>query len=213
MQNFIINTNEHLKHNTLAFHHTDYLGYGKAGNPNYINDLKNLFHNNSRYKLNNAMSTVSDILKEDLPMLYQVFKESNENNNLVACMIPRSKTNERFSQKQLLLKEAVRTAVKSNRLFADGLNYITRTTNTCTTHMSNSQSTSYHNDGSMPYVGITIDTCQFSPYIRGKNILLIDDVYTNNVNIAEDAIEALYKKGAKNVVFYALAKTLDRRYR
>ena len=41
-----------------------------------------------------------------------------------------------------------------------------------------------------------------------KNILLIDDVYTKDVGIDEDAIQALFDHGAKSVIFYSVGKTL-----
>ena len=41
------------------------------------------------------------------------------------------------------------------------------------------QATEEHsNNGSEPYRGISLATCRFSENIRGKNILLIDDIYT-----------------------------------
>jgi predicted amidophosphoribosyltransferase len=42
----------------------------------------------------------------------------------------------------------------------------------------------------------------------GKDILLIDDVYTCSINIDEDAIQALYDNGANSVIFYAIGKTV-----
>lgn len=36
---------------------------------------------------------------------------------------------------------------------------------------------------------------------------MIDDIYTETVNIDEDAIQALLDNGAQAVVFYAVAKT------
>jgi phosphoribosylpyrophosphate synthetase len=65
----------------------------------------------------------------------------------------------------------------------------------------------YGGDGDMPYVGITKATCKISSDVRGKDILLIDDIYTKGVNIDEDAIQALLDNGAKSVIFYAVAKT------
>ena len=32
----------------------------------------------------------------------------------------------------------------------------------------------------MPYIGITKDTCTISEKVKGKHILLIDDIYTKN---------------------------------
>jgi phosphoribosylpyrophosphate synthetase len=66
------------------------------------------------------------------------------------------------------------------------------------------------NDGEKPYPGITKDTCKISDNVRGKDILLIDDLYTKTVNIDEDAIQALLNKGAKSIVFYAVGKTVSR---
>lgn len=38
------------------------------------------------------------------------------------------------------------------------------------------------------------------------NVLLVDDIYTPNVNIDEDAINALLNAGAHTVAFYAVGK-------
>ena len=60
----------------------------------------------------------------------------------------------------------------------------------------------------MPYAGITNDTCTLSDSIVGKNILLIDDLYTKTINIDEDCLQALIDKGAKQVYFYSVGKTI-----
>ena len=62
----------------------------------------------------------------------------------------------------------------------------------------------------MPYVGITNDTCDISDAVIGKVVLLIDDLYTKSVNIDEDCIQALLDKGAKEVVFYSVGRTIRR---
>lgn len=64
----------------------------------------------------------------------------------------------------------------------------------------------------MPYPGITKETCIISNDVKGKEILLIDDLYTETINIDEDAIQALIDFGANSVVFYALGKTVARPY-
>ena len=66
----------------------------------------------------------------------------------------------------------------------------------------------FNNDGDLPYVGITNATCNISDSVNGKDILLIDDIYTKTVNIDEDAIQALLNKGAKSVAFYAIGNTV-----
>ena len=68
----------------------------------------------------------------------------------------------------------------------------------------------FNNDGDLPYVGITNATCNISNDVRGKDILLIDDIYTKTVNIDEDAIQALLSKGANSVAFYAIGNTISK---
>lgn len=85
-------------------------------------------------------------------------------------------------------------------VFDNGTDYMIRHTDTKTNHLRNST-------GVLPYVGITKDTCYISENVIGKNILLIDDVYTKTTNVDEDAIQALLDKGAKNVWFYSIGKT------
>ena len=95
--------------------------------------------------------------------------------------------------------------------FSDGTDYIIRHTDTKTTHLAHSpRAEQYAGNGSMPYKGITNDTCNISDNVKGKDILLIDDIYTGGVNIDEDAIQALLDKGARNVYFYSIGKTIHR---
>ena len=102
----------------------------------------------------------------------------------------------------------VRNAViRLGNKFIDGTSFIQRHTNTKTTHLRNPIE-GYNNDGAKPYIGITNATCSISNNIIGKNILLIDDIYTRTVNIDEDAIQALISKGANSVAFYAIGKTV-----
>lgn len=42
---------------------------------------------------------------------------------------------------------------------------------------------------------------------KGKDIILEDDVYTYNVNVREDSLQALLDVVAKNVVPYVVSKT------
>jgi len=66
----------------------------------------------------------------------------------------------------------------------------------------------YNNNGDTPYPGITISTCDIASDVRGKDILLIDDIYTKTINIDEDAIQALLDSGATSVHFYAIGRTI-----
>jgi len=99
----------------------------------------------------------------------------------------------------------VQTVISQILGFVDGTSYLRRHTSTKTTHLRR-PIPNYTNDGLEPYPGITEETCEISPNVRGKDILLIDDIYTPGINIDEDAINALFKAGARTVTFYAVGK-------
>ena len=44
--------------------------------------------------------------------------------------------------------------------------------------------------------------------VKGKDILLVDDLYTPELGIDDDAIQALFDHGASSVIFYSIGKTL-----
>lgn len=192
-----------------AFYHSDY----QSGNSerrettgtveNIITTLKNQFQDKSNDVLIQAGKNLVEILKKDLPQVLQ--KTAKE--NLVVCIIPRSKALTTYTQNQLIFRQAVTIAAKNLKDFSDGTDYIIRHTNTRTTHLDRS---GYGGDGDLPYPGITKKTCTISDDVKGKDILLIDDLYTETVNIDEDAIQALLDNGANSVVFYSLGKTAPR---
>lgn len=128
---------------------------------------------------------------------------------LTVCVVPRSKAESRYHDHQLLFKKTVRWVVNRLDGFVDGTHYITRHTNTRTTHLRRNVP-NYNNDGPDPYPGITIATCHISNEVRDKDILLVDDVYTQGVNIDEDAIQALLDRGARSVFFYAVGRTKNK---
>ena len=43
--------------------------------------------------------------------------------------------------------------------------------------------------------------------ILNKNVILVDDIYTEDVFVAEDCIQTLLDLGAKSVILYVIAKT------
>lgn len=84
-----------------------------------------------------------------------------------------------------------------------GCAVIKRCKSTSPTHMSHKQGLGRVERG------ITQKTCEIdAEAIKGKTVILVDDIYTKTVNIDEDAIEALYKAGAERVIFYAVGKTV-----
>lgn len=199
-----------LSRSVEAYYHYDYQGGNRELREtngtveNIITTLKNQFQDKSHFVLNRAKDNLIRILKEDLPQILQ----QSRKNNLTVCVIPRSKAEVNYYADQLFFKQAVGEAVDSMMNLINGTNYIIRQTNTRTTHLDRS---GYGGDGYLPYPGITLDTCFISGNVKFKDILLIDDLYTESVNIDEDAIEALFSRGAKSVVFYSIGRTVLRR--
>lgn len=201
MNEFQINANAFLSTPVRGFYHVPYTRMNMVGNPDYINDLKNTFNNFSDDKLCAAYTQLSNVLLEDLPQIIQMLAI----NPIVVCVVPRAKAENEYEQKQQLFRAAVQALVASVPGFVDGTNYLRRHTNTKTTHLRK-PIPNYKNDGLDPYPGITRTTCNISPDVAGKHILLIDDIYTPTVNIDEDAINSLLIAGAKTVTFYAVGK-------
>tara|TARA_Y100000294_G_scaffold155382_1_gene155577 strand:- start:1128 stop:1745 length:618 start_codon:yes stop_codon:yes gene_type:complete len=201
MHRFTIQSNRYLSQDIQAFYHTDYVGYRKPGNPDYINTLKNTYNDYSESMLKNAVQELKSVLLEDLPQILPILQLKS----LTVCVVLRAKTN--YQPNQLLFKSTIRNVVNQLNSFGDGIDYIVRHTNTKTTHLS-ADTPNYNNDGAAPYPGITIETSNISSNISDKNILLIDDLYTRTVNIDEDAIQALLDKGAHSVAFYAVGRTV-----
>ena len=43
--------------------------------------------------------------------------------------------------------------------------------------------------------------------VKGKVVILVDDIYTPKVNIDEDCAQALLDEGAKRVILYVIGRT------
>ncbi len=201
MNKFQISENKYLSRGANGFYHAAYTGMRNQGNPDYLNDLKNTFNNFSASKLQAAVQALRLVLKEDLPQIYRVLNLDV----LTVCVVPRAKAETSYQPNQKLFRTTVQEVVASTHGFVDGTNHIRRHSNTRTTHLRN-PIRNYINDGLEPYPGITTKTCEISPDVRGRNILLIDDIYTPSVNVDEDAINALRNAGAQSVTFYAIGK-------
>ena len=172
---------------------------------NIITTLKNQFGDTSIDLLERTSEDMVGILMVDLPLILK----SSGKQELTICAIPRAKAESSYLPEQLYLKKTIKAYATDRDGFHDGTDYIIRHTDTKTTHMSK---TAYGGTGDMPYPGITRATCSISEEVRGRDILLIDDLYTEGVNIDEDAIQALLDHGAGSVIFYSLGKTLKRPY-
>lgn len=195
-----------LKQDINAFYHADYNGGGSWQTLNSIENLIWTLKNDVDPfpdRIQNVANQFSKILHQDLPQILQIAKKSN----LVVCVVPRSKAESHYRKDQLLFREIISLVVDKLQNFSNGTKYITRHTNTRTTHLDRNGE---GGDGDLPYPGITKKTCTISEQVNGKDILLIDDLYTKSVNIDEDAIQALLDNGAKSVTFYSIGKTVSR---
>ena len=205
MEHHIIERNKFLSDDIQAYFNTYYVGYKILGNPDFLNELKNTYDNKSRIKLEESMKLVHDRLVEDIPQIIQKhqFKEC------VLVGVPRAKAKKTYTENQLLFIEAIKNSISAidekvpSCNLLDGSEWIERMSNTKTTHLHKEKD----NDGDLPYPGITKNTCVCNPSPKGKDIILIDDIYTKTVNVDEDCIQALLDWGAKSVVFYSIART------
>ena len=205
-----------LAHDTLAYYHSDYIGgQGRYKIHGTIENLICTFKNDiTRYSndvLNSAMYDLAKIIAYDLLKISENHKSLLP---ITVCVIPRAKHEAYYRNDQKLFRQTISKVIqlfeKNNlRFFIDGTHHIIRHTDTATTHLSHNPLAN-PGTGDMPYKGITRDTCQISTEVHGKNILLIDDLYTKTVGIDEDAIQALYDNGANKVIFYSVGKTVSR---
>lgn len=202
MENFDVLPNEYLKRNVKGYYHQLYTGFKNPHNPDFVNVLKNSFDYEDLKTLTNARNTVVQILVDDIA----VIAEKNGWSEYLCVCVPRAKTMGKYSDRQLMFREAVKIATTKINGAIDGTDCITRIKNTRTTHIRNR----IDNDPD-PYRGITNDTCRIDKNTTtGANIILIDDVYTKRIGIDEDCIQALFDSGAKNIIFYAIGYTQRR---
>ncbi|MBR0037362.1 MAG: amidophosphoribosyltransferase [Bacteroidales bacterium] len=197
-----------LQQDITAFYHKNYIG-GEGRHrvqgtlENLICTFKNDITPYPQTTLNNAAEMLTQILKADLPEILCI----SERANLRVCVIPRSKSENSYRSNQLYLRATIQNVVQQLNGFEDGSHDIIRHTDTSTTHLARNGN---GGAGELPYVGITKDTCNISNDVIGKDILLIDDLYTKTVNIDEDCIQALLDKGARSVIFYSIGKTVSK---
>lgn len=186
------------------YFHDHYYGFSSSANTlKYINYLKNDRRNYDAV-IPQCEDKAASVLAADLDALVRQYGP------LTVCGIPRSKREDFYHPAKMGLKRAIRKAVSMNPNLTDGVDYIVRHTNTLCTHRSY---WGYGGDGEGPRPGLLRDTCTLSNEIAGKNIVLIDDIYTAGVGIDEDGVQALLDAGAKSVIMYTFGCTASRGYR
>ena len=201
---FLLKENEYLTQAVYGFFHAEFGGVDHPNNPNFLYKFKNDPHHNwNDAQLQWAKIELKQVLRSDLPEILRFIRSAS----LTVCVVPRAKSDCCYRADQLLFRTTVSECAREIIGFQDGTNFISRHTNTRTTHLRKPVQ-GYLNDGAGPYPGIAEDTCHFSYEICGRHILLVDDIYTRTVNIDEDMVQALFNKGARFVVFYAIGNTV-----
>ncbi|MCF7530589.1 hypothetical protein ACOR62_00040 [Neisseria lisongii] len=202
LKKFTIEKNRFLSQDIQGYYRYEHYGYHDNRTPKYINTLKNDFNNTNQWELRKAAQELHNGLIDEIIEIGE-----NIEYPAVICIVPRSKVMADFDDNQLQFFYTIKKAINHFADESDGTNYIIRYKNTRTTHLNKS---GYGGDGALPYPGIAQDTCHFSPEIKGKNILLIDDLYTKTVNIIEDMAQALLNNGAKSVTVFAIGYNMPK---
>lgn len=203
VEKYIVEPNTHLDVSVNGYYHQYFIGFNRPGNPDFINILKNDNNSYSLPELVEAQNKVVDIVVEDLPLV----KEEEQLENCLVVIVPRAKTLESYNPEQLMFKEAIKIALSKLDGFEDGTDCIVRIKDSQTTHILPGYS--MH----VVFPGLTLNTCQIDEEkIKGREIILIDDLYTKNINMHEDCIQALLSLGAKRVVLYTIGYSKDDKY-
>lgn len=204
MQHGKIGNDAFLGRDVDLYFHDFYHGFSSPANTlRYVNYLKN-----DRRGYDSLIGACEEeaaaVLAADLAVLVQKYGP------LTVCGIPRSKRDDSYPAEQMGLKRAIHKAISVVPDLSDGMDYIVRHTDTRCTHRSY---WGYGGDGEGPRPGLLHDTCRLSGEIAGKDIVLVDDIYTAGVGIDEDGVQALLDAGARNVVMYTFGCTASRGYR
>lgn len=205
---FIICPNNYLRETVTAFYHDNYhSGSNWRTNGTIENMIWTIKNDASPFpdRLPQALRQLEYILLTDLQLIRKILNFKN----LTVCVVPRAKAEGHYRNNQLMFRKIISLAVDKLDDFKNGTEYIIRHTDTRTTHLNRNGN---GGNGDLPYPGITKKTCTISEQVNGKDILLIDDLYTRSVNIDEDAIQALLDNGANSVTFYSIGKTVLRNY-
>lgn len=199
MKNFTVKQNKLLEKDVQGFYNTEYVGYQQEGNPDFINHLKNMTKQKDELELVEDFIEVAERFENDVQ---EIIKKENLNHPTIV-VVPRSKTEKSYKPCQLMFRKAI-SSIADKLGFDNQTSAIKRIKNTKTTHNWRME----NNTGDMPYPGITKNTCEIcNSNIANKDIILVDDIYTEGVNTIEDCLQTLLELGAKSVILYVIAKT------
>ena len=204
---YTLDPNSFLHKEIEAFYSYEYIKLNSDNANNFsgmvsddIRTLKNTFNKEIDNIMLSAKDSIRTISTTDIKA---IINKKNIADPVVVC-VPRSKAS--FSDQQLLFQKAISEAVK-NIGVVDGSRYIKRISDTKTTHLIRTKKGDMGGDGDLPYPGITKKTCRLCGSVHGRNIILVDDIYTKTVNIDEDCCQFLLDNGANSVILYTICKT------
>lgn len=203
-----LTANRFLKKDSTAYFHDYYIPPKNGGG-----QLTDLILAIKSHGTEAVKQVISEIIKDDLEKII------NENDIYLkerptVIAVPRSKPDTFWQSHELQFRPTISMGLKKTKFsvkgsdikwIIDGTQYLTRTEATQTTHKAHLNDTT--DIGAAPYPGITKDTCQLVGDISNKNIILIDDIYTDGVGIDEDCMQFLLDNGAADVILYTLGKT------
>lgn len=185
-----------------GYFHDEYYGMSSPDNRiRFVNVLKNDLQQFSQEQILDSEKRLAAAIHADLAWITRTYGA------LTLVGVPRSKSEESYPWAKMGLKRALRRAVSENALLSDGLDFIVRHTDTLCTHRSY---WGYGGLGEGPRPGLLTDTCRLASGLVGCDVLLVDDIYTPNCGIDEDAMAAVLNAGARSVVFYAVGFTVSR---
>lgn len=212
--------NRYLRTATRLFYSCPYY-HMRSSNPDhplFLNHLKNDICSTRRDCLIDAQQKLRECLHGALSeLIIEIRDELSKDEKLLVCLVPRAQQERNYRPEQLLFKEILREVLVGRSEVEDGIECIKRVKDTPTTHRKNNngiaidpQVCAPQPDGVEGKPGFTLRSCEISDQVRGRTILLVDDVYTRDINIDEDAIQALYDSGAKDVLLYVVGYTQKR---
>lgn len=125
MKKFKVESNSYLDRTINAYYNTEYLGYRKNGNPDYINHLKNMSNNKSELELVEPFIEVYQNAQRDIEKIIEIERLNSPG----VLVMPRSKTEKSYHRSQLLFKKAIASACVSLDKCIDATSVIVRVKN------------------------------------------------------------------------------------
>lgn len=209
---FRVDSNEYLSKQIDAYAHGLYIPY-RSSYSGYLTRLILDLKGSPTCDIDTVKTNAATIIQNDLDGIITNLKKYQNFRPTIVAMA-RSKPDCFWKEYELQFRPSIAMALSNSKIvkgskekwMLDGINFIKRKKETQTTHLG--RSGRLRNNGSAPYPGITKDTCVLCGDVRGKYVILIDDIYTPGVCVDEDCIQYLYDNGARDVILYVLGLTI-----